>query len=89
MDYAVFFTGGIAIHSTSTGAYKNLGLRASGGCARLRYEDAQTVNEIIRSTGEGHNTLRFAGFDELVRNLYIDRIKLPLRDRFTGNEVGV
>jgi lipoprotein-anchoring transpeptidase ErfK/SrfK len=88
MDYAVFFTGGIAIHSTSQAAYRNLGKRASGGCARLRYEDAKTVNEIIRSTGEGHNNMTFAGFEELIRNLYTDRVKLPYLNRFTGDELG-
>jgi hypothetical protein len=77
MDYAVFFNGGIAIHSTSQGNYKKLGQRASGGCARLKLEDAMTVNEIIRSTGEGHDKMSVSNYKGMMRNLYIDRIKLP------------
>lgn len=86
MDYAVFFRGGIAIHSTSQSAYAKLGQRASGGCARLKREDALTVNEIIRSTGEGHNRLTSVGFEGLTRTQYLDRIKLPEVERYSGQE---
>lgn len=84
MDYAVFFNGGIATHSTSKAAYKKLGKRASGGCARLRFEDAQTLSEILRSTGEGHSNLWDVGFKGLERFQYSDRIKLPNLDRYSG-----
>ena len=88
MDYAVFFRGGIATHSTSTGAYAKLGQRASGGCARLKREDARTLNEIIRSTGEGHNRTVDGGIEGLQRLLYIDRIKLPNVRRYSGSSLG-
>lgn len=84
MDYAVFFNGGIAVHSTSKAAYARLGTRASGGCARLRYEDAQTVSEIVRSTGEGHSRMWDVGIEGLIRNQYSDRIKLPNLARYEG-----
>lgn len=85
MDYAVFFNRGIAIHSTSKSAYPKLGSRASGGCARLKYEDAQTVNEIIRSTGEGHSRLWDVGVEGLRRNQYSDRVKLDDVNSFNGS----
>lgn len=88
MDYAVFFTGGIATHSTSEGAYAKLGSRASGGCARMRREDAQTLNELLRSTGEGHDKMVDAGIEGLNRKLYIDRVKMPNVSRFNGNSLG-
>lgn len=87
MDYAVFFIGGIATHSTSKAAYAKLGERASGGCARLKYEDAKTVNEIIRSTGEGHNRLWDQGTAGLMRMQYSDRIKLYNLSRENGEEL--
>lgn len=87
MDYAVFFIGGIATHSTSKTAYAKLGERASGGCARLKYEDARAVNEIIRSTGEGHNRLWDQGTAGLKRMQYSDRIKLNNLSRETGEEL--
>jgi lipoprotein-anchoring transpeptidase ErfK/SrfK len=87
MDYAIFFRGGIAAHSTSKSAYKKLGQRASGGCARLKYEDSITLSEIIRSTGEGHSNLWDVGIEGLERNQYSDRVKLPNLTRFSGIEV--
>ena len=84
MDYAIFFRGGIATHSTSKSAYKKLGQRASGGCARLKYEDAQTLSDLIRLTGEGHSRLWDVGVEGLERNQFSDRIKLPNLDRFSG-----
>jgi hypothetical protein len=84
MDYAIFFRGGIATHSTSKSAYKVLGQRASGGCARLKYEDAQTLSELVRSTGEGHSRIWDIGIEGLDRNQYSDRIKLPNLSRFSG-----
>lgn len=86
MDYAIFFRGGIAAHSTSKSAYAKLGQRASGGCARLRYEDSQTLSEVIRTTGEGHSRLWDVGIEGLERNQYSDRIKLPSVERFSGEK---
>ena len=51
MDFAVFFNGGIALHSTIKKYFPQLGQRASGGCVRFKREDAQEVNELILSTG--------------------------------------
>lgn len=76
MDYAVFFTGGIAIHATDESAYRRLGRRASGGCIRLKREDARTINEIIRSSGNGDGRWVDASVEGLDRKLYIDRVKL-------------
>jgi lipoprotein-anchoring transpeptidase ErfK/SrfK len=89
MDFAVFFRGGIATHSTSKAAYRKLGQRASGGCARLKYEDAQTLVELIRSTGEGHSRIWDVGIEGLERNQYSDRIKLQNLGRFSGSELGL
>lgn len=86
MTYAVFFIGGIALHSTSKDHYKMLGKRDSGGCVRFTLEDAKKVNELIRSTGTGSNKTVPEGTAELKRNRYIDRIALNSFQRFLGIE---
>lgn len=58
MKWAVFFNGGIALHSTTKSAYKNLGKRASHGCVRMTMEDAQYVNELIRSSGSQNTVMK-------------------------------
>lgn len=86
MTYAVFFIGGIALHSTSKDHYKMLGKRDSGGCVRFTWEDAKKVNELIRSTGTGNNKPVKEEAGKLIRNLYIDRIALNSFRRFSGIE---
>lgn len=58
MKWAVFFNGGIAIHSTTQSNYKKLGSRASAGCIRMTMEDAKEVNELIRLTGSSNYVMR-------------------------------
>jgi hypothetical protein len=58
MKWAVFFNGGIALHSTTKSQYKNLGKRASAGCIRMTMEDAKEINELIRSTGSQNYVMR-------------------------------
>ncbi|KYG62008.1 L,D-transpeptidase [Bdellovibrio bacteriovorus] len=53
MPYAVFFNGGIAVHATTPGLYKQLGSRASGGCVRLQHENAAFVFNRIQTEGRG------------------------------------
>lgn len=86
MTYAVFFIGGIALHSTTKDHYKMLGKRDSGGCVRFTLEDAKKVNELIRSTGTGSNEIRREGTATLKRNRYIDSIALNSFQRFLGIE---
>src|SRR5690606_29789908 len=47
MTWAVFFNGGIALHSTTPSQYDRLGKRASGGCVRLRFEEAEELSATI------------------------------------------
>lgn len=84
MTYAVFFNGGIAVHSTSRDHYAELGMRASGGCARMKLEQAKELNELIRSTGDGTTKLLDEGFDGLSRMRYLDRIYLPDIAQYSG-----
>ncbi len=58
MKWAVFFNGGIAIHSTPKSNYKKLGRAASHGCVRMKMEDAKWVNELIRSSGSQNTVMR-------------------------------
>lgn len=84
MTYAVFFNGGIALHSTTKDHYVELGTRASGGCARMKLEEAKELNALIRSTGDGNTRLLDEGFDGLSRMRYLDRIKLPDIAQYSG-----
>jgi hypothetical protein len=43
MEFAIFFNGGIALHATTPDFYDKLGTRASGGCVRLKREDAEAL----------------------------------------------
>src|SRR5690606_31032066 len=88
MTWAVFFNGGIALHSTTTSQYARLGKRASGGCVRLRLDEAEELNQTIVARGEPH----FRTVDQservdgamLKRVLYINRDKFPTVERMTG-----
>ncbi len=71
MNFALFFTGGIAVHSTTPDHYAQLGTRDSGGCVRLHPTDAQWVNELALTTGldsfEIINRPRVANGRKLIR----------------------
>ena len=43
MPFAIFFNGGIALHSTTEGHYAQLGIKDSGGCSRLYRANAETL----------------------------------------------
>jgi lipoprotein-anchoring transpeptidase ErfK/SrfK len=49
MPYAVFFTGGYAVHATE--AVGKLGSPASHGCVRLALENAETFFELVETFG--------------------------------------
>ena len=40
MDYAIFFSGGVALHATTPDHFKDLGHKASGGCVRMHPTNA-------------------------------------------------
>lgn len=88
MTWAVFFNGGIATHATTRGAYSKLGHRASGGCVRMKLEEAEEVNQLIVTRGEPNMNL--VDQSEVIdgallrRELYINRDKFPMVDRMSG-----
>lgn len=51
MPYAVFISGGFAIHGTSESNWKKLGKRASHGCIRLHPDNAYYFNRLVRNNG--------------------------------------
>jgi lipoprotein-anchoring transpeptidase ErfK/SrfK len=51
MPNAVFFNGGIAVHATAKSHYKELGTRASGGCARLTLDNSKLFFDLVKLTG--------------------------------------
>lgn len=53
MEYSVFFVGGIATHATTPDHYKELGTRASGGCVRLKKENAKIVYDLVLREAKG------------------------------------
>lgn len=53
MPFSIFFNGGIAIHATTRGHYRELGSRASGGCVRLTRDNAETLFEKVSKAGRG------------------------------------
>lgn len=54
MKWAVFFNGGIALHATTRSHYDELGRRASGGCVRLREDDAEELYHLIKNAGKAY-----------------------------------
>ena len=48
MPFAQFIVGGIAIHATTESHYDQLRTRASGGCIRLRHENAEELWHLVR-----------------------------------------
>ena len=51
MPYAVFISGGIAIHGTSLGNVKRLGQPVSHGCIRIHPENGKIFNGLVRAAG--------------------------------------
>ncbi|WP_374029461.1 L,D-transpeptidase [Bdellovibrio bacteriovorus] len=51
MPYAVFISGGFAIHGTGTGNWKKLGTPASHGCIRVHPDNAYYFNRLVRQYG--------------------------------------
>ena len=51
MPYAVFISGGYAIHGTTQGNWPKLGHPASHGCIRLHPDNAKIFNLLVRSKG--------------------------------------
>ncbi|WP_291516584.1 L,D-transpeptidase [Bdellovibrio sp. ArHS] len=51
MPYAVFISGGFAIHGTGTSNWKKLGTKASHGCIRVHPDNAYVFNRLVRQHG--------------------------------------
>ncbi len=51
MPYAVFISGGFALHGTAKSNWSKLGKRASHGCIRLHPDNAFLMNREIRKVG--------------------------------------
>jgi hypothetical protein len=51
MPYAMFISGGIALHGTPKGNWRNLGHPASHGCIRILPDNARYLNGLLRQVG--------------------------------------
>lgn len=51
MPYAVFISGGFAIHGTPQSNWPKLGRRASHGCIRVHPDNGYTFNRMVRAAG--------------------------------------
>lgn len=51
MPYAVFISGGFAIHGTGRGSWPKLGRKASHGCIRIHPDNALRFNRLVRQYG--------------------------------------
>jgi lipoprotein-anchoring transpeptidase ErfK/SrfK len=51
MPYAVFISGGFAIHGTTVGNFPKLGTPASHGCIRLHSDNGRIFNRLVRQYG--------------------------------------
>lgn len=51
MPYAVFITGGYALHGTPQGNWPLLGTPASHGCIRMHPDNGYYFNRLVRATG--------------------------------------
>lgn len=51
MPYAVFVSGGYAIHGTTPGNFSKLGHKASHGCIRLHPDDAKVFHALVKTVG--------------------------------------
>lgn len=54
MPYAVFITGGFAIHGTGRGNWPKLGRVASHGCIRIHPDNARLFNSLARQYGSAN-----------------------------------
>ena len=55
MPYAVFFTGGYAVHATD--AVSRLGRRASHGCVRLAPQNAALFYDLVKTYGKANTQI--------------------------------
>jgi len=55
MDWAVFFKGGIALHSTTGEHFYELGMPASKGCVRIARPNARTLFKLFQQAGCDYN----------------------------------
>jgi len=51
MPYAVFLSGGYAVHGTPESNWKHLGIKASHGCVRVHPDNAKIFNRLVRQYG--------------------------------------
>lgn len=51
MPYAVFISGGFAVHGTPQGNWRRLGTPASHGCVRMHPDNAYYFNRLVRQYG--------------------------------------
>lgn len=58
MPYAMFISGGIAIHGTPRGNWSRLGRAASHGCVRIHPDNAFRLNRLLRSYGVQNSWVR-------------------------------
>lgn len=54
MPYAVFITGGFALHGTPKSNWPKLGTRASHGCIRMHPDNAYMFNRLVRANGKSN-----------------------------------
>lgn len=54
MPYAVFISGGFAVHGTPKGNWSKLGQKASHGCIRMHPDNAKIFNRMVRAQGIGN-----------------------------------
>jgi lipoprotein-anchoring transpeptidase ErfK/SrfK len=58
MPYAMFISGGVALHGTPQGNWSRLGRRASHGCIRILPTNAQYLNSMLRRVGVSNSWVR-------------------------------
>ncbi len=51
MPYAMFISGGVALHGTPEGNWRHLGHPASHGCIRMHPDGARYINGLLRQIG--------------------------------------
>lgn len=58
MPYAMFISGGIALHGTPEGNWSRLGRPASHGCIRMHPGPAAYINSVLRQVGVANSWVR-------------------------------
>lgn len=81
MNFAMFFIGGIAVHSTTLDHFTQIGTRDSGGCVRLMPENAQWLNELALTTGLDSY--------EIINRPRVANGKKLTREQVVGGEIDV